>query len=332
MPITTQILGLDIGGANLKAAHSDGTARTVALPLWKHPERLTAELSRLCAAMPTHDRIAVTMTGELCDCYATKRDGVRAILQSVQEMACATPIRVWTTRSRFVDVAEALADSASVASANWLALAHQVARWHSDECVVLIDTGSTTTDIIYLNRGRPEPRGLTDSARLGAGELVYTGVRRTPICALLGRDVAAEFFATMLDAYLWLGLIREDADDHDTADVRPATRAFAKARLARMLCADADSFSDEKADKLAKAAMREQWFAIEEGIECVSMDRAPLQRIVISGSGEMLGRRAAALSWPKLPLTSLAERLGPELSQAACAYAVACIATSADFA
>ena len=32
------ILGLDIGGANLKAAHTDGTARSVAFPLWKHPE------------------------------------------------------------------------------------------------------------------------------------------------------------------------------------------------------------------------------------------------------------------------------------------------------
>jgi len=33
------------------------------------------------------------------------------------------------------------------------------------------------------------------------GELVYTGIRRTPICAVLNRDVAAELFATMLDAY-----------------------------------------------------------------------------------------------------------------------------------
>ena len=70
--MTTQVLGLDIGGANLKAAHSDGSARAIAFPLWKHPERLTAELATLCATMPPNDLLAVTMTGELCDCFETR--------------------------------------------------------------------------------------------------------------------------------------------------------------------------------------------------------------------------------------------------------------------
>jgi (4-(4-[2-(gamma-L-glutamylamino)ethyl]phenoxymethyl)furan-2-yl)methanamine synthase len=327
--MTTQVLGLDIGGANLKAAHSEGAARTVAFPLWKHPECLSTELVRLCGPMPSHDRLAVTMTGELCDCYETKREGVTAILQSVRAMAGTTPIHVWTTRGRFVEVAAAFDDPTSVAAANWLALAHQVARWNPQECALLIDTGSTTTDIVYLGRGRPEPRGLTDSARMAAGELVYTGVRRTPICAVLGMSVAAEFFATMLDAYVWAGLVREDADDHDTADGRPATRGFARARLARMLCADADTFSERDADELAKRALRMQWQAAEQAIERVVADR-PVDRFVIAGSGEILGRSVVARRWPTTPLTSLGERLGPELSQAACAYAVACEASAAD--
>jgi len=83
----THVLGLDIGGANLKAAHSEWRRAHVAFALWKHPERLAEELGRLGAAMPAHDRLAVTMTGELCDCFATRREGVRAILQSVQEIA-----------------------------------------------------------------------------------------------------------------------------------------------------------------------------------------------------------------------------------------------------
>ena len=124
MAMNSQILGLDIGGANLKAAHSEGAARTIAFPLWKHPDRLSFELVRVCAAMPAHDRLAVTMTGESCDCYTSRREGVRAILHSVQEAAGTKPTCVWTTRSRFVAVAEAMEDPASVASANWLALAH----------------------------------------------------------------------------------------------------------------------------------------------------------------------------------------------------------------
>ena len=42
---------------------------------------------------------------------------------------------------------------------------------------------TATTDIVYLNHGMPEPRGFTDRERMKTGELVYTGVRRTPICA-----------------------------------------------------------------------------------------------------------------------------------------------------
>src|SRR5207248_174454 len=119
-----------------------------------------------------------------------------------------------------------------VAAANWLALAHFVARLFPHETVLLIDTGSTTTDIVFLNHGVPEPRGLSDPERLASGELVYTGVRRTPICAVLGMAVAAEFFATMQDAYIYLGLTPANPADCDTADGRPATRANARARLA----------------------------------------------------------------------------------------------------
>src|ERR1043165_1409786 len=220
-----RILGLDIGGAHIKAACVEGrignpayetVARTHAFPLWKQPERLTAELRRLYAEMPAHDLIAVTMTGELCDCFATKREGVRAILRSVRE-STAQPICVWCTKHPFLDWSEALDDAhiSSVAAANWLALAHFVARQFPREHVLLIDTGSTTTDILYLHQGVPEPSGLTDIERLASGELVYTGIRRTPMCAVLGMQspIAAEWFATLLVVYIWGGLLPPNPAD-----------------------------------------------------------------------------------------------------------------------
>ena len=51
---------------------------------------------------------------------------------------------------------------------------------------LLVDIGSTTTDLIPLRDGVAVPTGRTDTERLASGELVYTGVRRTPACALLG--------------------------------------------------------------------------------------------------------------------------------------------------
>src|ERR1043166_9208868 len=96
------VLGLDVGGANLKAAHTSEVALTRAFALWNHPDQLAARLRTICAQMPPHDRIALTMTGELCDCFESKREGVLAIVRSVEEAAEGTPLQVWTTHGVFV--------------------------------------------------------------------------------------------------------------------------------------------------------------------------------------------------------------------------------------
>lgn len=322
-------LGVDIGGANLKAAHCDGTTRTVPFALWKHPDRLADELGRLSAGMPTYEQVAVTMTGELCDCFESKTQGVRAILDAACIVYDKSRIRVWSNQGHFLDLPEALEDPISVAAANWLAQAHFAAKRYPTENVLLIDTGSTTTDIVYLAHGMPMTRGLSDAERLASGELVYTGVRRTPICAVLGMEVAAEFFATMLDAYLCVGMASEDENDYETADNRPATRAFAHARLARLRCSDADTFSEAEARSLAEHAIRTQWNGIEHAVQRVITERPKLDRIVVSGSGEFVGYGVCSqhLDWRTLPMVSMAETLGPKLSEAACAYAVAMLAS-----
>lgn len=314
------ILGVDIGGANLKAAHTSGAARTVPFALWKHPERLAEELRKLGASMPALKRLAITMTGELCDCFANKREGVGAILDSVRQAWPKMPTRVWTNRCTFVDLPVATAAPLDVAAANWLALALFVGQQYRSERVLLFDCGSTTTDITYINRGQPEPHGLGDPERLASGALVYTGVRRTPISSVLGFAVTAELFATMQDAYVWRGLIPEDADDRDTADGRPRTRQFAHARLARMLGADCETFTNDDADRLADAALQSQWTAVGHALQRILRDRL-VERIVLAGSGEILARSVCTRH--RAPQSSLAESLGPEISVAACAYAVA---------
>src|SRR5207237_5907934 len=112
------ILGLDIGGANLKTAHTDMVARSVPFALWKNPSGLAAALRDLIAAMPAHDQLAVTMTGELCDCFATRREGVSAILDSVSEVAGQTPVRVWSTHGRLLSIADARVEPFAAAAAN----------------------------------------------------------------------------------------------------------------------------------------------------------------------------------------------------------------------
>lgn len=323
------VLGLDIGGANLKAAHAYGAARCLAFPLWKKPGELADALRILVASLGRHDLMAITMTGELCDCYESKRHGVLAILEAAAAACGDGPAIVWRNDGRFVRMADARADPLPAAAANWLALATFAGRWASRGPGLLIDVGSTTTDLVPLLDGRPIPRGRTDPERLRLGELVYSGVRRTPVCALLGRRGAAELFATMLDVYLLLGDRVEDASDCDTADGRPATREAAWARLARMDCADSESCTADQARELAARISRRQVRAVGAGLRRVLAALPRLPRIVVvAGTGEFLARRVVA-SVPALDnadIISLASRLSPELSATACAYAVATLA------
>src|SRR6516225_2420850 len=166
---TPTVLGLDIGGANLKAAHTGGSARSVPFALWKRPHDLAA-------ALPPCDRAAVTMTGELCDCFATSRDGVRHILDAIAAALPGVPVSVWRTDGRFVNLADARADPRPAAAANWLALATYAGRFAPPGPALLVDVGSTTSDLVPLHDGRPVPSARTDPERLSTGELVYTGV------------------------------------------------------------------------------------------------------------------------------------------------------------
>jgi probable H4MPT-linked C1 transfer pathway protein len=322
------VLGLDIGGANLKAAHTCGVASLRPYALWKNPGGLAEALRQLIRELPPCDCLAVTMTGELCDCFESKRQGVEAILAATESISDKRPLRVWSTEARFVDLDTARAEPLSVAAGNWLALATFLGRFAPEGPALVLDIGSTTTDVIPLRDGKPVPRGRSDPERLHSHELVYTGVRRTPLCALLGSEGAAELFATTLDVYLVLGDLPEESNDRDTADGRPATQAAAHARLARMLCSDRETCPESEIRKLALRMRSRQLLLLRRAVKQVSASRGGHPRTVLTaGSGEFLarklfaGRQRAAVRW-----VSVAKILGPAVSQAACAYAVAILA------
>jgi probable H4MPT-linked C1 transfer pathway protein len=323
------VLGLDIGGANLKAAHVNGAARLQPFALWKHPQGLPEALQGLLRDMPDADTLAVTMTGELCDCFETKRQGVHCILDAVEAVAGKRQVRVWRTDGKLTDVAAARAAPLKTAAANWLALTTYVGRFASEGPALLIDIGSTTTDMVPLSGGRPVPQGRTDPERLRRHELVYVGVGRTPLCAILGVGGAAEFFATTLDVFLLLGSVPEDANERGTADGRPATRAAAHARLARMLCADVETCNPADTKKLADRVLLKLVHHLTFAVEHVAGRLpAPPRTVVLAGSGEHLAELVLReqTSFPMPTVVSLAERLGPAVSHAACAYALAVLA------
>jgi probable H4MPT-linked C1 transfer pathway protein len=324
-----RILGLDIGGANLKASQPPAAASIQPFELWRHPDGLADALRQLARRMPSYDRVAITMTGELCDCFASRRAGVLAILDAVATFARSTPVLVWQLDGRFVDLAAARAVPLSAAAANWLALATFAGRFAPYGSALVFDLGSTTCDLVPLRDGKPQPQAFTDPERLRARELVYTGVRRTPVSALLAGEGAAELFATTHDVYLLLEQMPEEPSWTATADGRAATKTAAHARLARMICGDAETVSFEDVIRLAMEIRTRQAKLLCDAVSRVAASLPePPATVILSGSGEFLARQVLAAMPGRMPLTlSLGERLGPENSAAACAYAVAQLAS-----
>lgn len=323
-------LGLDIGGANLKAAHSSGQAWSMPFALWKQPQQLTTQLTQLATQGPAFDSLAVTMTAELCDCFPTKRDGVECVLSAVDALAAGRLVLVWTTDGRFVSTADARRHPRLCAAANWHALATFVASLFPSDNSLLIDTGSTTTDILFLRAGRVEPAGKTDLDRLASGELLYLGAARTPLMALgpsiswQGRDYAlmAEWFASSADVMVLLGSAPEQPQNTDTADNRPLTREYSAARIARMIGADLEMIRHDGAIELAHAFAHRMHTRIAAAARRVASSHPPVTRLILSGSGDHLAAVAAAQAFPDIPQIRLAAHLTPAASTAACAYAL----------
>lgn len=320
------IVGLDIGGANLKAATATGPALSRRFALYRHPDRLADELRTLLASFPAATSLAVTMTGELCDCFPTKRAGVLTILAAVASLPL--PARVYLTDGRLVPLDEARSEPLLAAASNWLALATMAARLVGRRPALLLDIGSTTTDAIPLLDGVPVPVGRTDPERLQSGELLYQGVRRTPVCALLGVAGAAEFFATLHDVHLLLGNIAEDASDTDTADGRPAIIEAARDRLARMVLADRETVTPGEVRVLAERLAYWQRAGVLRMVDLVAGRLpSPPEVIVVAGSGRFLALDVARATGAEV--LDLAEVWGPDRASAACAVALALLAEDA---
>jgi (4-(4-[2-(gamma-L-glutamylamino)ethyl]phenoxymethyl)furan-2-yl)methanamine synthase len=300
---TPATLALDIGGANTKAARLHGASlRTVSRPfeVWRDREALAALLRTVAAEAGEADAVAITMTAELSDAFRTKREGVAFVLAAAEEALGDRPLSVLTTSGELVSMGEARARPGDVAAANWMATALSVADAYAD--ALLVDVGSTTADIVPIAGGRVAASAEGDLARLQAGELVYTGALRTNLAAIAPRvplrggwcPVASESFAISADVHLVLGHLTEDAYDCPTPDGRPATAPFARERIARLVCADAEQLAPDEIAAIAAFLHLEQLRQIEDSARRVARPLPSTAPVVAIGSGAFLGRAVAA--------------------------------------
>ena len=198
-------------------ARVDGGAVTAVIgrpfEIQRDPNALVPLLREMLAEAGIADAVphAVTMTAELSQLFRTKREGVRFVLESVETAFPGASVHVYTVDGQFLTPADARERPLSVAAANWAATARAVAMHHPD--ALLVDIGTTTTDLVPIVGGAVVAVGHTDPDRLMSAELLYTGALRTPAEAIasyvpLGNGLAgvsAEGFALAGDVHVWRG-------------------------------------------------------------------------------------------------------------------------------
>lgn len=305
-----KIAGFDIGGANTDLAvvewDESGEITDIRtdfqyLPMWKDKDELPNTLLGLLGSDARDlDAVGICMTAELVDAYETKKEGVIDISGRVNSIF-DIPVGFVGLKG-IMDFQEVKEDPLQVAAANWIATAPLAAKI-SSECI-MIDTGSTTTDIIPIKKGSECAKGRSDLERLGTGELVYTGTLRTNVAAIVEKvplkdarvRVASELFAITADVHLVLGNINKEDYSCDTPDGAGKSTEDCMRRISRVICGDLDVLDPQNIKKIAAFIYEKQVQKVSEALLEVS-ERNKISQVVTTGLGmDMIGRKASAVA------------------------------------
>ena len=344
---STYTIGWDVGGANLKAALLDQKGAVLAVfqllcPLWRGLNQLKAALDHVLSQLPAGAyRHAVTMTGELVDLFANRHQGVLEISQTMRNHLQGD-LRFYAGKQGFVLFEQIASHTAHIASANWLASAELMAssiKASGMKCALLIDIGSTTTDLIPLIDAKVTTQSTSDADRMQADELVYTGVIRTPLMALCQKiewdgkqiNIAAEHFATTADIYRLMRELMPEDDQADTADDAGKSMIETARRLARIVGRDVESASLADWKALAQAFSQVQLMQIKNAAERVIADNKMSRSAPLIGAGAgrfLVARLAKQMNRPYVEVNALLSDMVLPNMAAVClpAYAVAKLA------
>ncbi|MBV9920998.1 MAG: hypothetical protein JOY78_09140 [Pseudonocardia sp.] len=306
MRTSPPVIGLDVGGANTKAAVVDGgkRVRIVSEPyeVWRDPEAMSGVIEDVVGRFGLDaGPVALTTTAELVDVFASKREGVLHVLGAAERALPGRRLRVMSTGGELIAMEAARAAPLACAAANWMATALLVARSLPE--AILVDCGGTTTDVIPIAGGEVAARAHTDLERLLEGELVYTGALRTNVAAVLaqvpvgGRScpVSSELFAVTADAHLLRGNLTPEQCTCSFPDGRGASTDEVRSRLARVVCADPEQLGDRDLETIAAAVEEAQVDAIAAALRRVAERRQGEAAPVLAvGIGAFLARAAAA--------------------------------------
>jgi probable H4MPT-linked C1 transfer pathway protein len=293
----TTVLGLDIGGANTKAAliefKNDEIFKSYSyveyFPFWeKNINELPIMFNKIVDSLVIKnnfrlenlDCVAVTITAELSDAFQTKKEGIITILDALSQVFDNSKLNIINHDGEFVDLDRGKKENYKIAAANWVSTSLFLGKF-IPQCI-LIDSGSTTIDIIPILNSLPVSKGKDDITRMINHELVYTGGLRATIPSIThfvpfrGHKVRISFekFALISDVHYILNHITEEEYFNDTADNRSKSLEDCYARLSRIICMDSKTVSKDELNSIAN-------YIYEKQLEIISLEIEQFMKLLI---------------------------------------------------
>ena len=236
-----KIIGWDIGGAHIKAAKIDfkkKTSKTKQLysPIWKNVNYLKKSIKLIKKKLGKTNYHAITMTAELSDIFPDRKNGVKHIINLSSKILGEKNIFFYSKKN-FLKKKLAIKKPFELNSMNWHATASFISNFFPN--CILVDIGSTTSDIIPIKNKEIISKDVSDYQRLKSNELIYLGVLRTPIQAVeRKKNLINENFANLSDVYRVLNKIPSTFDLLPTLDSKTKNKHDSARRIARIFGKD----------------------------------------------------------------------------------------------
>ena len=286
-------IGWDIGGANTKICVFDSNfniirVECININIWSNFIELNNLFNKISKDYSL-DIISnyITITAESCDNFSDRKNGILSILKNCNSFILGHKL-FYTNQDRYIDFDSAKNNPEILYSTNWILTSKFVNK--SDNIHLIIDIGSTTTDLIYKNIDVEE--NINDHLRLINNTLLYAGVIRTPISMLLNKvsyfsksiPLVNEVFSTTGDVFNLTNDINFEKLDYLGADNLEYSKENSFKRLARSIGLDYQKEMQSEIIKISHMIKKELANIIFKKIKLLYGDE--LKNITMSSIGE----------------------------------------------
>lgn len=284
-------LGIDIGGAHLKVIGIDKNNKVQFVDysncrIWEDIRLLKEKFVCLSKTFGNESiKCGITMSAELCDNFKSRKHGALILTEKCKHLKFNNFFYVKSSKTFLKEP-----KFKELISMNW----HSVGRLFEKkvENAIIVDFGSTTTDLICIKNKKLVNKFFDDFSRINNFELLYTGFTRTPIFGItneicIGKNklkIIPEFFSNTSDVYRILKKLKRKIDIDITADRSQKTIKDSFRRLSRSFGFDYHNKYQVKLKQICNEISSTQLNQIMNAVKKLE-DRFSMKNFTVISSG-----------------------------------------------